>query len=224
MWGGEFLRCTSQSYRRIAHLKQFKLLGGEAAIKEPRRAALSLLFSLYGKRAFTLQNPVIKSFEKNELENLYLLYEKGINAPLSSSVGRLFDAVASLTGICHKGTYEGESGLRMETCYDESITECYPFEIVEGVIDWSMMVENLLRENDPARSVSKFFNTLVEIIYTVYCSEGLKLVLSGGVFQNATLLRLVIRKIPDVTVGGEIPVNDGGIAVGQAAYIMQDHL
>jgi hydrogenase maturation protein HypF len=224
LWGGEFFRCTPQHYQRIAHLKPFKLLGGEAAIKEPRRVALSLLFSLYGKRAIEMQNPTIDAFDRVALENLYKAYEKALNTPLSGSVGRLFDAVASLTGICQKITYEGESGLRMEAYYNEEIKDHYPFDTVDGVIDWSMMIEGISHEARPDVAISKFFNTLVEIIYTIYNAEGLRPVLSGGVFQNRTLLQLINKKISDVIVGGEVPVNDGGIATGQAAYAIHDHL
>jgi hydrogenase maturation protein HypF len=224
LWGGEFFRCTPQHYQRIAHLKPFKLLGGEAAIKEPRRVALSLLFSLYGKRAMEMHNPTIDAFDRVALENLYKVYEKTLNTPLSSSMGRLFDAVASLTGVCQKITYEGESGLRLEAYYNEEIKEYYPFDIADGVIDWSEMIKGISHEAKPVVAISKFFNTLVEIIYTIYNAEGLRPVLSGGVFQNRTLLQLIKEKIPDVILGGEIPVNDGGIAIGQALYAIHNHL
>lgn len=220
VWGGEFFRGRGDDFKRIGHFRYFRLLGGENAIKEPRRSALSLLFSLYGKEAIQLKNPVTASFTQNEIENLYLLYEKGINAPLSSSVGRLFDAIASLTGICQKISYEGESGLRMESFYDANITQSYPFEVMNGKIDWSMMIVGVLEEEDQTQAVSKFFNTLVEIICYFYEQEGLKVVVGGGVFQNKTLLGLLSGKIEDLYWNEKVPINDGGVSMGQSALVL----
>ena len=220
LWGGEFLHCSKQDYERVGHIKYFKLLGGEMALKEPRRIALSLLFSIYGKEAMHLKNPTIASFDKKELENFYILYKNNLNTPLSSSVGRLFDAVASLAGICQNISYEGESGLQMEAFYNENVTQSYPFYVTDREIEWSVMIEAILKEDDPILIVSKFFNTLVEMIVYFYKIQDLKIVLSGGVFQNQTLVKLIIQKIPDVILGEKIAVNDGSICIGQAAYAL----
>lgn len=221
IWGGEFFRGTGDNLKRIGHFRYFKLLGGESAIKEPRRIALSLLFSLYGKEAIQLKNPTTAAFSQSEMETLYLLYEKGINAPLSSSVGRLFDAIASMTGICQKISYEGESGLRMESFYDANITQSYPFEVINGEIDWSMMIVGVLEEKHRTQAVSKFFNTLVEIIYYFYKQEHLKVVVGGGVFQNKTLLGLLSGKIEDLYWNEKVPLNDGGVSMGQSALVLE---
>lgn len=222
LWGGEFFRGARGGLKRIGHFRYFKLLGGEAAIKEPRRVALSLLFSLYGNEAMNLKNPTTAAFTKSEMENLYLLYEKGINTPRSSSAGRLFDAIASLTGLCQKISYEGESGLSMESFYDPQITRSYPFEVSDGEIDWSMMIIGVLREKNQTQAVSKFFNTMVEIIHYFYKQENLKVVVGGGVFQNKTLLGLLSGQIEDLFWNEKVPVNDSGVSMGQLALILDE--
>lgn len=221
IWGGEFFRGMGDDFKRIGHFRYFKLLGGERAIKEPRRIALSLLFSLYGKDAIQLKNPTTAAFSHSEMETLYLLYEKGINAPLSSSVGRLFDAIASMTGIRQKISYEGESGLRMESLYDANITQSYPFEVINGEIDWSMMIKGVVEEENQTQAVSKFFNTLVEIVCYFYEREKLKVVVGGGVFQNKTLLGLLSGKIEDLFWNEKVPLNDGGVSMGQLALVLE---
>ncbi|MEA3331162.1 MAG: hypothetical protein U9Q29_05645 [Campylobacterota bacterium] len=221
LWGGEFLICESSSYKRVGHFKEFRLLGGEKAIKEPRRVALSFLFELYGRDVFELHNDVTDSFSEYELKTLYIAWQKGLNSPLSSSCGRLFDCVASILGLIQVCSYEGESGLLLESLYDENIEEYYQFFVVEGVIDFSTIFKQIVKENDKNRAVSKFFNTIVEIIYGIYKKYNLPIVLSGGVFQNRVLLRLVMRKIPHAIVPKEFVSNDSAIAYGQIMAVMK---
>ncbi len=216
LWGGEFMVCDYDGYERVAHIDYFKLIGGEKAIKEPRRVALSLLFERFGEAALDLNIPTIQAFSKPQLRTLYIAWQKGLNAPLSSSVGRLFDAVASLLGICHVMSFEGESGMLLEEQYDASVTGYYPFGYQEGKIDILPTVAAILGEEDVTVAVSKFFNTLVEIIATVYAPYDLPLVLSGGVFQNRVLLELLFKRFSNAMVPTTIPPNDGGIALGQA--------
>ncbi len=218
LWGGEFMVCDYGGYERVAHIDYFKLLGGEKAIKEPRRVALSLLFEHFGEAALDLNMPTTQAFSKAELRTLYIAWQKGLNAPLSSSVGRLFDAVASLLGVCHVMSFEGESGMLLEELYDPSVTGYYPFGYQEGKIDILPTVAAILEEEDISVAVSKFFNTLVEIIAVVYAPyDVLPMVLSGGVFQNRVLLELIFRRFPDAIIPNTIPPNDGGIALGQIA-------
>ncbi len=214
LWGGEFLICDLNRYERVAHIREFKLLGGDRAIKEPRRVALSLLFDLFGKRVFDMQNPTTKAFSKEELENFYKMWQKGLNAPLSSSCGRIFDGVASLMGVVQVISYEGESGMRMEEFYDKSIKVSYDFEVVDKKIDLLPMVKEMLKD-EPRVAISKFFNTLVEVLADIRGRYDLPLLVSGGVFQNRVLLELLIERFPDVIIPNEIPPNDGGVALGQ---------
>ena len=215
LWGGEFLICDYTSYQRVAHLQYFRLLGGTKAIREPKRVALSLLFDIYDEKLFSLDTATTRAFTKEELITHYILWKKGLNSPLTSSVGRLFDGVASLRDICQVLSFEGESGMRMEEFYDKNITQHYPFEYKDNKIIFLEMIEEILNEDDTTVAISKFFNTLVAIIYYIYKLYNLPLVLSGGVFQNRVLLGLVLDKIPTAIIGNQIPPNDGGISLGQ---------
>jgi hydrogenase maturation protein HypF len=215
LWGGEFMLCDYEGYERIAHLEYFKLLGGAKAIKEPRRVALSLLFSLYGEGVFALDNPTTQAFSTVELRGYYTTWEKGLNAPLSSSIGRLFDAVASLLGICQKISFEGESGMMLEELFDTSVKGHYSFTINKGKIDILPAIDEMLQEKEMSVAASKFFHTLVEMISRIYEPYELPLVISGGVFQNRVLLSLLLEKFPEAIFSNMIPPNDGGIALGQ---------
>ena len=215
LWGGEFLICDYENYERVAQIDYFKLLGGAKAIKEPKRVALSLLFDLYGEEALTLKNPTTQSFSDLELKSYFIAWQKGLNAPLSSSVGRLFDAVASLVGVCQTMSFEGESGMMLEELYDASIEGYYTFGYADGKIDILPIIKKILSEGNRSVAVSKFFHTLVEMIVTIHKQHDLPLVLSGGVFQNRILLGLVLDRIPNAVISNAIPPNDGGIALGQ---------
>ncbi|WP_309496490.1 carbamoyltransferase HypF [Sulfurovum sp.] len=215
LWGGEFLVCDYEGFERVAHIEYFKLLGGAKAIKEPKRVALSLLFDLYGEDALSLDIPTIKAFTSTELNTYFIAWQKGLNAPSSSSVGRLFDAVASLLGVCQVMSYEGESGMLLETLYESSVVGHYTFDCKDSHITVLPLIKEMLLESDTTVAVSKFFHTLVEIIVAVYKKHDLPLVLSGGVFQNRILLALVMQKIPYAIFSNTIPPNDGGIALGQ---------
>ena len=215
LWGGEFMLCDDLGHERILHFEYFKLLGGEKAVREPRRAALSLLFEIYGKDALNLENETIKSFTKMELNTLYLSWQKGLNAPLTSSVGRIFDAVASLSNVIQTLSYEGQSGAMMESFYDENITELYSYEIGE-VIDIKPMIKEMLQDSDKSTIISKFINTLVNIIAEVSDKYDKKIVLSGGVFQNVVLLNQILDKIDKkIFISHHLPPNDGAISLGQ---------
>lgn len=218
LWGGEFLLCDYGSFERVAHFNYFKLIGGEKAIREPRRVALSLLFDLYGEEAKRMDIPVIHAFSPSELDTYFIMWNKSLNCVESSSVGRLFDAVASLLGVCQVMSYEGESGMMLEELYDGSTEGSFPFVFRDGKIDVFPMIREMLNEQNVRMAVSKFFHTLVEIIETLYTTYSLPLVLSGGVFQNRVLTAMVLEKIPEAIISTSIPPNDGGIALGQVAH------
>ncbi|MCK5110560.1 MAG: carbamoyltransferase HypF [Arcobacteraceae bacterium] len=225
LWGGEFLVCERNGYERVGHFKYFKLLGGKKAIKEPRRIALSFLFDIYGENIFEIKNNTVKSFSKHELKTLYQVWQKGLNSPLTSSCGRLFDCVASLINIKQICSYEGESGLLLENFYDANIKDIYKFSFDNGQIDFSQIVNQILEdiakeENIKIVVVSKFFNTIVEIIFTMYKKYDLPLVLGGGVFQNRILLQLLIDKIPNIILPKDFVSNDSAIAFGQALAVI----
>jgi hydrogenase maturation protein HypF len=221
LWGGEFLVCDYEGFQRVAHLKPFLLLGGEAAIKEPRRVALALLFDIYGKEALKIESSTLSSFSKEELTTLYTMWERGLNAPKTSSMGRVFDAVASLLGISQTISFEGESGMLLEEFYDETMSGVYDYDVSRGIIDISPMIISLTKESDTKIAVTKFFNTVVKIIVNIYGDyKDLPLCASGGVFQNRILVKLLLKEFPDLFMNEQFPPNDGGIALGQMASFM----
>ena len=226
LWGGEVLIADTQKYERVNYLRSFKLIGGEKAVKEPRRIALSLLFECYSlDEIILMDNPTVKSFEHSEIKILHTMYQRNLNAPASSSVGRLFDAVASLTGIAQVLGYEGESGLLIETEVHSEITDTYDYKIVDGTIDWEPMLNAILNESSQKDIAVKFMNTLCMIIVDIALKNPeLPVVLSGGVFQNRYLVEQLLKQFKKERIRyyiqTETPVNDGGIALGQLYYAL----
>jgi len=224
LWGGEFLRIHGHGFERYAHLKTFSLPGGGKAIEEPRRAALGLLHEMYGERVFDLN---FLPFSASELQLLRPALAKRIHCPRTTSAGRLFDAAASLLGLCQVNQYEGQAAMALESCASRSDSDAaYPFRIIDSeplVIDWQEAIEALLTDipdRDAELIAKKFHNTLAEMILAVAERAGEKtLVLSGGCFQNACLVEAAVKRLK--TAGFEvfrhqnIPPNDGGLALGQ---------
>ncbi len=209
IWGGEFLLVEGKKFKRIAHFKPFKLLGGDKSVKNIDRIAYSMLLDLG-----------LELEEFAELKFLAQMHQKNINSPLCSSVGRLFDAVCYLITGLKQVSYDGESGLMIESLYDENITQSYDFSFENGVINYDKMLLSILKERENKSLVaSKFLNTLCKIVLEISLSHDLPLVLSGGVFQNKTLLKLLLKnsKKPPI-FPTQISPNDGGICVGQMAY------
>jgi hydrogenase maturation protein HypF len=239
VWGGEFLRVERGAWQRVAHFRTFPLPGGEAAVKEPRRTALGLLYALLGPGAFSATEfAPLAEFSPGDLQVLKTMLERGINCPLTSSAGRLFDAVASLTGLRHKNRYEGQAAMELEFAADGvEANDVYPFELssearnetLPWVIDWGPMIQALLEDISAGTLAgliaAKFHNTLVEIMVDVAQRTGEpRVVLTGGCFQNRTLCERAVTRLH-----GEgfrcywhqrIPPNDGGIALGQAAMAL----
>jgi hydrogenase maturation protein HypF len=118
VWGGEFLRVTDAGYERVAHLRTFRLPGGEKAVKEPRRVALALLYEIFRNEAFTLDLPAVRAFTPAELNVLRPMLERGLHSPLTSSAGRLFDGVASLIGLRQVCRFEGQAAMELEFAAD----------------------------------------------------------------------------------------------------------
>lgn len=221
IWGGEVFVCNNKNYERAYYLRYFKLLGGEKAVKEPKRVALSLLFEQFSlEEILSLETSVIKQFSEQEIKMLHMVWTKGLNTPLTSSMGRVFDAVASLANLIHIQSFEGETGLAIEQNYDETIIDSFDFEVIDKEIDLSLMIKQILEEKDIKTICSKFINTLAEIILFISKKhKELPVVLSGGVFQNKTLLELVCKKLKNEKIkyfySKEVPLNDGGISIGQ---------
>jgi hydrogenase maturation protein HypF len=230
LWGGEFLRIMDGSYERLGHLRTFRLPGGEQAIREPRRAALGLLYEVLGGAALeALRLAPVRSFERRELLVLRTMIRRGINAPATSSAGRLFDAVAAITGLRQRVSFEGQAAMDLEFLTDGAGTDdCYPFEITgrtnRWIIDWAPMVRGLMDdvENESPRGTIavKFHNTLAEMIAGMAQKVAdERVVLTGGCFQNRYLTERVVRRLDESGFRPywhqRIPPNDGGIALGQ---------
>ena len=226
IWGGEVFIANQKEYKRAYHLKYFKLLGGELAIKEPKRVALSLLFDNFClEEIYSLPLEFLKIFEKNEIKNLHTIWQKSLNSPLSSSFGRVFDAVCSLANTLHIQEYEGQTGLYLENLYDENIKDAFSFDLIDNIIDISPMIKELVFEKDKKIIASKFINTLANIIFDISnLYKDLAIVLSGGVFQNRTLLKIIFEKLKDkeIYIGENYSVNDENISLGQAFFTLEN--
>lgn len=224
IWGGEVFIANKKEYKRAYHLKYFKLLGGELAIKEPKRVALSLLFDNFTlEEVLDLPLDFLKTFEKSEIKTLYTLWQKSLNSPLTSSFGRLFDAVCSLANILHIQEFEGQTGLYIENLYDENIKEFFSYDIVEQTIDISKMIREILKEDDKKIVASKFINTVANIVFEISnLHKDLPIVLSGGVFQNRTLVEILLKKFKNynrkVYLGEKYSPNDESISLGQVYF------
>ncbi|HEY9129405.1 MAG TPA: Sua5/YciO/YrdC/YwlC family protein, partial [Sulfurovum sp.] len=230
IWGGEVMLADNRHYERIGTLSPFRLLGADKAIKEPRRSALSLLFETYTlEEIHALEVATVSQFSKEEIDMLYKAWEKGINAPLCSSMGRLFDAVASIADIVHVSSFEGESGLMMEQYVDETITRSFPFDIIDRKIDLQPMICEMIVIEDKKELVSVFFNTISDMIFHIADQyPELPLLFSGGVFQNRVLVEKISNRCRDLNrtcyFQNNTPINDGGIALGQAWYALQQYV
>jgi hydrogenase maturation protein HypF len=133
IWGGEFLKVEDRGFRRFAHFRTFPLPGGDAAIREPRRAALGLLFEMFGEGLWDKPVPFLRdAFENSELKTLRRMLERNLNCPRTSSVGRLFDGVAALTGLRTRVSFEGQAAMELEARLDRSCSGLsYPLPVIE---------------------------------------------------------------------------------------------
>ncbi|MCX6074947.1 MAG: carbamoyltransferase HypF [Campylobacterales bacterium] len=226
LWGGEVMIADTHGYERIGFLKPFALLGGDKAIKEPRRMALSLLFESYSlDEVLVLKSPTTEAFLEYEIRQLYHMWTKKLNAPLSSSMGRLFDAVASLGGFIQSLDYEGQGGMIMENFVDETMDKPFTFTVTNREIDVSLMVEQIVAlstQNDAKRLIASRFIATVEAMmhYFVTLYPELPIIIGGGVFQNHPLMSQLYRCFGEgrFYAQQQTPINDGGIALGQLYY------
>jgi len=229
IWGGECFRVENGYYDRVAHLRPFNLPGGDAAIRESWRSAASLLFELKKKSPKSDEqngmphfSPVLREVgTSNEQAKIRYMLEKGINTVPTTSVGRLFDAVASISGLAHQNRFEGQAAMMLENEIGALQTE-EAYSLNSG--DWAPLLERVLkdrREEVPvSRIAARFHNALVNWIVEVAGKVGEKqIVLSGGVFQNRYLTERAAAVLESsgykVHMHQRVPPNDGGIALGQ---------
>ena len=148
------------------------------------------------EEVLSLDNACVNSFSKNEIELFYKMWQKNLNTPLTSSFGRVFDAIASLANVLQIQTYEGETGLLIEKEYDANIKDSYHYEIINNQIDFSKAVFEIIKDKDKKVICSKFINMIINIISEISLeNKNFKIVLAGGVFQNKTLLEQLSKRL-----------------------------
>jgi len=229
IWGGEFILSSNNSYKRIGTFNNFLLLGGDFAIKQPKRIAYSLMRQVFQQDFDSIiQNHFQQKFSNDELEAYNTMWEKSINANKTSSVGRLFDGISSILGLRDEINYEAQAAMKLEFIADESEKSSYSFSIIDNdlkIIKWNNIILEILEDlnnNIPKSIISaKFHNTLVEIISDMALNIKIEqIVLSGGCFQNKILLEKTYLKLTSlgfkVFFNQDIPINDGGISFGQS--------
>ncbi len=231
IWGGEFLIADYRGFQRAAHLAYVPLPGGDAAAREPYRTALSYLH--YAGVEWDTDLAPVQAADVTTRHVIYKQIEMGLNAPLTSSMGRLFDAVASICGVRQTANYEGQAAIELEACADPLERRDYAFEIVERHGAWQVdptavitAVAAQARSGVPLPTIAaRFHNGVADLIVNL-CQRlraefGLsEVALSGGVFQNMFLLKRTLDRLrlADFTVYVHhlVPPNDGGLALGQA--------
>ncbi len=235
VWGGEFLSGSAAGFTRVASLRPFRLPGGEAAVREPRRCALALLWERFGKESLRMTGLApVASFTDVEKEVLASMLERGLNAPVTTSAGRLFDGVAALLGLCQRSSFEGEAAMALEAAVDPAERGAYPLPFAENsasegaplVLDWSEMLGALLEDLSKNVAVptmaARFHNGLAAGTAGVAGKIGQRRVaLTGGCFQNRVLTERTADLLEsldfEVLLHREVPPGDGGISLGQIA-------
>ncbi|MFQ2442881.1 carbamoyltransferase HypF [Aeromonas caviae] len=234
LWGGELLLADVKGFERVAHLQPFKLVGGEAAIREPVRQLLGLLFESYSvEQIRALDIPLINKLPPERLSNLHQLWQLGRNAPYTSSIGRLFDAVAALLGVIDTPDYEGEAGLLLEAAALQLAPDEQPFPLAfdlsqsaEGPlqIEWAELLRTLVSERCQGTSTASLAAGFIRAISNLVVAlaerfPGYPVALGGGVFQNRVLMDQLVPALEaagrQVLTSETLPLNDGGIAAGQ---------
>jgi hydrogenase maturation protein HypF len=237
IWGGEFLVADYKGFQRLGHLEYLPLPGGATAIKRPYRIAAAYLYKLLGEDALSTNLAFLKEIDEVELNLIKRQVSSGLNTPLTSSLGRLFDAISALLGIRGVIDYEGQAAVELETAaygvLNESANAHYPYAIIEQddifIIKLkeliTAVIRDLLQGVERSTIAAKFHFTVATLVTdvcnTIARKTGINQVaLSGGVFQNRLLLRKLVPMLEtahfSVLTHKQVPCNDGGISLGQA--------
>lgn len=237
LWGGEFLLATYGKSERVAHLHPFRLPGGEQAAREPRRAELAVRWETFG--AQDCLAAVKEGTEwRVQAQLVVAMLAKQIQSPATTSMGRLFDAVASMLGLCQVASFEGQAAMALEqeamkaTVSVRGKDEAYPIPLIaredepqRWVADWRPMIElitdDLSRGTERSRIAHRFHRSLADLIGQATERVGVRqVVLTGGCFQNVLLADLARERLESAGFVAfthrEVPSNDGGLALGQA--------
>jgi hydrogenase maturation protein HypF len=234
VWGGEVLLATYADFERIAHLDYVPMPGGAAAIAEPWRMAVSYLHKHFGKAFLDLEIPFVRELERRQVAVLVRMAERGVNSPLTSSCGRLFDAVSALAGIRQRVNYEAQAAIELEAAMaGDGEGAGYPFQLrpegngwIIGTRPLFVALLNDLKRGVPAGIVSRrfhegFVDVLARLAGLIHLKTGLNnICLSGGSFQNVFLLEHLKGRLEadglNVFTHSEVPCGDGGLSLGQA--------
>jgi hydrogenase maturation protein HypF len=229
IWGSEFLVCDLNDFERVTHFEYIALPGGDSAAEEPWRVAVSWLYKVFGRAFLELDLPIIKNTDREKIEMILLMIDKKINCPLTSGAGRLFDAVAALTGLVQVASFQAEGPMRLEALVGHDIYGTYPHSNGSPIClgeTIRAIVGDILSGIENMTIATKLHNTIINIIFetvsAIGAREGInKAVLSGGVFQNKYILtgitELLQKNSFKVYSHAAVPTNDGGIALGQLA-------
>ncbi len=238
IWGGEFLIADLQKYERKAHLKYIPLPGGDITVKEPWRMGAVYIYDIFGKDFSKVDIDFTKTLDKKKWSIIKTMIEKRVNSPMTSSIGRLFDAVSSILGIRSSINYQGQAAIELEMTAKEDVDDFYKFEITKSVnthiIDPKKTIESIVEDIkkgiDREIISGKFHKGLAEMIVDVSNllreETGInKVCLSGGVFQNIVLRSEATKRLKKenfkVYNHNKLPPNDGGISAGQVAIAMK---
>ena len=228
IWGGEFLICDLINYSRYSHFEYIKQPGGDAVSNHPWRMMTAYLHHYFGKDIVNTHDFLFRDIDENELKTIITMLNNNLNTPLTSSSGRLFDAVAALINICKNASYHSEAPMQLESVA-RPIDESYRVTISDTVSFKETFIEIIddIKMNIPIEIISgKFHNTIIDVIITI--SEKIRaeigintVVLSGGTFQNRILLENTEKRLKKngfiCLTQIQTPSNDGGIALGQLA-------
>jgi hydrogenase maturation protein HypF len=238
IWGAEFMVADYAGYRRLGQLRYVPLPGADAANRQPWRMALSYLYSLYGPELGTWERSLFSHMDARLLEGVVQMLVRDYNAPLASSMGRLFDAVSSLLGLCQHNTFEGEAAVSLQVAAEEvcetlpgyswSISRKGDYLTIDPNPLFSELLQDLRRRMSIPEIAHRFHQSVAELVSLV-CRHirevsGLsRVALSGGVFQNKLLTELTVDLLHrdgfEPLLHKRVPPNDGGIALGQAAIV-----
>ncbi len=234
IWGGEVLLASYEGFERAAHFEYVPMPGGAAAIHEPWRMAVSYLAHHFGRDFLKMKLPFVERLDPQKLNLLLQIRDRRVNSPLTSSCGRLFDAVAALVGIRQRVNYEAQAAIELEMTIDSSETDTgYPFQVLPDGNGWLIGTRRLfeemiddLRRSCPVSAISRrFHDGLSEVLLRI--AELLRqrtgsdrVCLSGGTFHNVYLFENVRTRLLsagfEVFTHSEVPAGDGGLSLGQA--------
>lgn len=220
IWGGEFLLCENNNYKRVAYFEPFKLIGGDKGIKDLEKLTFSMLYEQKDEKS----KEFISKLKQSKL--LSKIYQENINTINCSSVGRIFDVLYYIMTAEKTLSYDAQSGMYLEKYYDENIKESYDFILENEVIKYKHILPLMFSETK-AEISSKFLNALSDIILKIIQIYNKPAVLSGGVFQNKTLLQILFQKAKQANLKLYIPANnspnDGSISFGQMVNFLQQN-